>query len=152
MARADIDTRKDEIHKLLLAGVPRMEICRLLHCKYDTLKARLVVWGFDGLKNPQRKGRAHPEGRVDALTYCEPNAAYIRSHALRVKLIRDGYKKAECETCHTVNWQGQPVPLELDHINGDHFDNTFSNLRILCPNCHAQTPTNSGKNVGNYRR
>jgi len=32
---------------------------------------------------------------------------------------------------------GQPAPLELDHINSDHFDNSLENLQILCPNCHA---------------
>jgi hypothetical protein len=37
--------------------------------------------------------------------------------------------------------------LELDHINGLHSDNRLENLRIVCPNCHAQTPTNSGKST-----
>jgi 5-methylcytosine-specific restriction endonuclease McrA len=37
-------------------------------------------------------------------------------------------------------WFGQPIPLELDHRNGDSNDNRLENLRLLCPNCHAQTP------------
>ena len=30
--------------------------------------------------------------------------------------------------------------LEIDHIDGDHTNNSYDNLRVLCPNCHALTP------------
>jgi hypothetical protein len=43
-------------------------------------------------------------------------------------------------------WQGQPIALELEHINGDNTDHRIENLQILCPNCHAQTPTYRGRN------
>ncbi len=36
--------------------------------------------------------------------------------------------------------------LELDHIDGNPKNNSRENLRILCPNCHALTPT--FRNVG----
>ncbi|MFA9445403.1 HNH endonuclease [Egicoccus sp. AB-alg6-2] len=44
-------------------------------------------------------------------------------------------------------WRGRPLSLHLDHISGDPRDNRLENLRLLCPNCHAQTPTHCGKNV-----
>jgi 5-methylcytosine-specific restriction endonuclease McrA len=41
--------------------------------------------------------------------------------------------------------------IEIDHIDGDPENNHPSNLRLLCPNCHSQTATYKGKNVGSGR-
>jgi hypothetical protein len=68
------------------------------------------------------------------------------SSRLRKRLIRAGLKTARCEGCGVHEWRGKPLPLELDHINGDHSDNRIENLRILCPNCHAITETWAGRN------
>ena len=48
--------------------------------------------------------------------------------------------------CELTEWREQLITLELDHINGDNKDNSLDNLRLLCPNCHSQTPTYRGRN------
>lgn len=71
----------------------------------------------------------------------------VQSFKLKKRLYESGLKKQKCELC---GWCKESVdgriPLELDHINGDHSDNRIENLRILCPNCHSLQPTHRGKN------
>ncbi len=78
----------------------------------------------------------------DYLTNKKP----IQSHKLKLKLIEAKIKENRCEICKLTLWLDKPIPVELDHIDGNHMDNRLENLRILCPNCHAQTGTYRGKN------
>jgi hypothetical protein len=75
---------------------------------------------------------------------------YSNTDHIRKRLICEGLKKAACEVCKRKSWMRKPIPLQLDHINGQRSDNRLKNLRVLCPNCHAQTNTYCGKNKGNY--
>jgi hypothetical protein len=59
---------------------------------------------------------------------------------LRKRLVTEGLKKNCCERCGLTKWQGEPIPLETHHIDGDRLNNTIENLQILCCNCHALTP------------
>jgi 5-methylcytosine-specific restriction endonuclease McrA len=56
-----------------------------------------------------------------------------------------------CESCQLVEWMGQPIPLDFDHINGNSEDNDLTNVKLLCPNCHALTSTYKGANRGHGR-
>lgn len=56
-----------------------------------------------------------------------------------------------CRICSTREWNGKPVPLVMDHIDGDSSNNHLDNLRLVCPNCDAQLPTFKSRNRGNGR-
>jgi len=68
------------------------------------------------------------------------------SGRLKKRLISEGFFTDQCSSCQLSKWLGNPIPLELDHVDGNSDDNSLSNLRLLCPNCHALTPTYRGKN------
>ena len=68
---------------------------------------------------------------------------------LKNMLLRDGVFQPVCSSCNSAEWLGKPIPLELEHIDGNCRNNTLENLTLLCPNCHAFTSTYRGKNIGN---
>ena len=73
------------------------------------------------------------------------NSTYSTNN-LKKRLIGNNLLKKECLECGiTDTWNNNPISLQLDHINGINNDNRLENLRILCPNCHSQTETFSGK-------
>ena len=71
----------------------------------------------------------------------------VTQKVMRGYVERHHLLEYECVNCGcNGEWQGGLISLEIDHIDGDNHNNELSNLRYLCPNCHALTETYRGKN------
>ncbi len=119
---------------------------------YSHVKKYIGIYKIDTshfLKSPWNKGKKigfRPVLKIQDIL-CR-NSSY-QSYKLKRRLVYGGLKINKCEEC---SWAKRSVdgrvPLELDHINGDRFDNRLENLRVLCPNCHSLKITHRGLNKG----
>ena len=123
MRRTDILERKNDILQWIREERPKSYICNQLHCKPETLNSYLNQMGIVYVGQQNKKGQQKG-----------PNK----------------YKPASYYFDNMTTWQGLELPLELHHINGNHYDNRLENLQILCPNCHAIQPGNAGANIGKH--
>jgi predicted HNH restriction endonuclease len=74
-------------------------------------------------------------------------SVYLRNYLLEIN-------NYSCELCgwnkrHPID--NKPL-VEIDHIDGDAENNRPDNLIVLCPNCHAQTPTFRARNKSSKRQ
>jgi hypothetical protein len=115
---------------------------------YHTLKKAIKFFNIDAshFTGQNLSGRKLPNRRKPLEQYLVEGSE-IQSNKLKKYLLEEKIFSPICNSCNLSNWLTKPIALELDHINGNHSDNRLSNLRLLCPNCHAQTPTYRGKNI-----
>jgi hypothetical protein len=77
------------------------------------------------------------------------DSEYCSISVLKRRLVDAGLLDNRCAICGLLpEWQGKPLIMRLDHINGICNDHRLPNLRFLCPNCDSQTPTFAGRNKG----
>lgn len=75
------------------------------------------------------------------------NSTYKNNGNIKKRIVEEGLLVYKCCECGIDEWNGVEISLQLDHINGVNNDNRVENLRLLCPNCHSQTKTFSGRNA-----
>lgn len=96
---------------------------------------------YNGIKNFVSSQRA------DIATYFTKNNPHGTT-ALKRIVIREKLIPYVCSSCGLTNkWNGKELSLQLHHKDGDKTNNELTNLTFLCPNCHSQTDSYSGKNI-----
>jgi hypothetical protein len=116
----------------------------LLHRRIKKLRIDTSHWTGKG----HLKGKKNTWHRITPLSeIMVEESSYTGSTKLKHRLLKEGIFEHKCYNCNLTEWLGNPIPIELEHKNGNSHDNRLQNLTLLCPNCHALTPTYRGKNM-----
>lgn len=125
------------------------------HLRYVTVDCRACGQGIiTDPKKPQRhfcNNMCQRDHQFEVETIPRVLAGEVTTRTvLKRYLVR--IRGHRCEVCRMTEWMGKSIPIEVDHVDGDASNNMPSNIRLLCPNCHAQTPTAKGRNRGKGRK
>jgi 5-methylcytosine-specific restriction endonuclease McrA len=109
-----------------------------------TLKRYADYYGLDTSKLNGEKESNGPSHKY------KPHEIFIENspapNTVLSGYFRRLYPPIRCAECGTGNfWNGRPLTLHIDHINGHGTDWRLENCRYLCPNCHYQTDTHGTK-------
>lgn len=131
----------EDIKTVLLKSSSILEAAKSLGISRQTV-AR-VVWAemIDLSHMPAGKGRPTTPDKI----FCIKKERDARTRKYLRQWDPDNYVCAVCRL--GPEWAGAPLTLQMDHINGNACDDRKENLRWLCPNCHTQTPTFTGRNM-----
>lgn len=115
---------------------------------YRAVKSEVLRLGLDV---SHWKGQRHGTSRPGLIPWAQvlvEGSPYKIKEDRKKRLVSEGLLKDCCAICGlSPLWNGKPLVLRLDHINGVRDDNRLTNLRFICPNCDSQTDTFCGRNL-----
>lgn len=134
-------------------GIDRTNSSAREKLKQFATSAQIELPVYARHKSSLKKIHTSPD-RVQILNTYFFNNSGFRTEKLKSVILKHKLKEYICsiENCNVKGfWNGKGINLDLDHINGDNKDNSFDNLRFLCPNCHSQTDTYKARNSNSYK-
>ena len=117
----------------------KRKIAESVRKTFDEGKAKIAVLSKEQRQEAARKGKETWNQKL-----LEADFSILQFRSLRKRLILE--QKGKCNCCGLSEWLGQPIPLEVDHKDGNHHNNSRENVEAICANCHSLTPTWRGRN------
>lgn len=121
-----------------------------LGVKFDTFRKYAIIYELWS-PNKSGKGLTKRSGtKIELDKILVGDHPSYSTYMLKQRLFSELNWQRICSSCNLTEWLGGQIPLELDHVDGNKYNHKLENLRLLCPNCHALTPTYRAKNMGSY--
>lgn len=145
---SDEELYKTIVESESIAGVLRKLNLRLTGSNYNHISKRIKeleadISHFTGKSH--NKGKISPKRKTPekVLMLGKPTDRRVKREQLKRCMIEIGIEYI-CNSCHTKPfWNEKKLKLEINHKNGDFWDNRRDNLEFLCPNCHSQEITSN---------
>jgi hypothetical protein len=130
---------EDQLRKAVIGSASMRQVLLKLGVasyggNYDVLRKAIYFFKLD---TAHFSGQAWNKGKKLAPKYSLHsylnNEASIQSYKLKNRLLHAGILKHQCSNCGNTSWLNKPIPLELDHINGDNRDNQLKTCVCSVP-------------------
>jgi 5-methylcytosine-specific restriction endonuclease McrA len=135
------------------------DVCRLLNKSttggsYELIRNRIKEYNLDISHFTFKNTRIQPyvqKNKTKEEILVDNNMYRLNNKTVKRALLESGFIYC-CSNCKLTEWNGLPISLDIDHIDGNWKNYTKENLRFLCPNCHRQTNTFGAKNIKKVKK
>ncbi|TVZ89404.1 HNH endonuclease [Streptomyces sp. BK340] len=158
--REGVKWTREVLEQAVAASTNMCEVLRRLGLEvvgghHTHISRRIQAYGIDTshFRVSNQRGKPRRPRTPEGLLVEQPvdQARRIPSDRLKWAMTALGVREC-CALCGTEgSWRGRPLPLEVDHVDGNWRDNRIENLRLLCPNCHSATDHYRGRGKGSAR-
>ena len=140
---------KEALEQIVKSSYSNREVARKLGYAQDgggTMASLKKMYEEMNLDTSHFKGQGWNKENYNYDAFCY-GGKKKRGKTTLIPLIK--LRGQKCECCGLTEWMGQPINLEIHHIDGNHMNNDLTNLQLLCPNCHSYT-SNFRKKKNNH--